>query len=64
VRGEFAVWVPAPHPVIYVDRFGVERTEAARLAGPTLIWATGNATYRLEGLPDLDSARAVAESMT
>lgn len=64
VRGDFAVWLPAPHPVVYVDRFGVERTEAARLAGPTLIWATGTATYRLEGLPDPASARAVAESMT
>jgi hypothetical protein len=64
VRGEFGVWVPAPHPVVYIDRFGVERSEAARLAGPTLIWASDSATYRVEGLPDLDSARAVAESMT
>jgi hypothetical protein len=64
VRGDFAVWVPGPHPVVYVDRSGVERTEAARLAGPTLIWAADAATYRLEGFPDPGSARAVAESMT
>ncbi|GIJ72075.1 hypothetical protein [Virgisporangium ochraceum] len=64
VRGDFGVWVPAPHPVVYVDRFGVVRSEAARLAGPTLIWASDSATYRVEGLTDLDSARAVAESMT
>jgi hypothetical protein len=64
VRGDFGVWVPAPHPVVYVDRFGVERSEAARLAGPTLIWASRSATYRIEGLADLDAARAVAESMT
>jgi hypothetical protein len=64
VRADFAVWVPDPHPVVYIDRFGVERTEAARLAGPTLIWASGSATYRIEGLPDLVSARAVADSMT
>jgi hypothetical protein len=64
VRGDFAVWLPEPHPVVYVDRFGVTREEAARLAGPTLIWAGAAATYRLEGLTDLDSARAVADSMT
>lgn len=64
VRGDFAVWLPEPHPVVYVDRFGVEREEAARLAGPTLIWAADAATYRLEGLTDLESARAVADSMT
>lgn len=64
VRGDFGVWVPAPHPVVYIDRFGVERSSAARLAGPTLIWASESATYRIEGFPDVDSARAVAESMT
>jgi hypothetical protein len=64
VRGDFAVWVSQPHPVVYIDRFGVERTEAARLAGPTLIWADEAATYRIEGLADLASARAVADSMT
>jgi hypothetical protein len=64
VRGDFAVWVPDPHPVVYVDRFGVERVEAARLAGPTLIWAADAATYRLEGLSDLGAARAVVDSMT
>lgn len=64
VRGDLAVWVPGPHAVVYVDRFGAERTEAARLAGPTLIWVADRATYRLEGLIDLESARTVADSMT
>jgi hypothetical protein len=56
------IWLPGPHPVTYVDRDGAERTETARLAGPTLIWATGAVTYRLEGLPTLEEARAVALS--
>jgi hypothetical protein len=64
VQGDFAVWVSEPHPVVYVDRYGTERTEAARLAGPTLIWAAEAATYRLEGLTDINSALAVAYSMT
>ena len=57
------MWLPGPHPVTYVDRKGIERTETARLAGPTLIWATGTVTYRLEGLPTLKEARAVALSL-
>lgn len=64
VRGDFAVWVAQPHPVVYIDRYGVERIEAARLAGPTLIWASDTATYRVEGLADVRSALAVADSMT
>ena len=35
------IWVPEPHPVTYVGRDGVEHTETARLAGPTLIWTDG-----------------------
>jgi hypothetical protein len=57
------VWLPEPHPVTYVGRDGVERTETARLAGPTLIWSDGQVTYRLEGLKDLEEARAIALSL-
>jgi hypothetical protein len=57
-----AVWLPGPHPVTYVDRQGAERTETARLAGPTLIWSADTVTYRLEGLSTLEEARAVALS--
>jgi hypothetical protein len=64
VRDGFAIWVPDPHPVVYVDRFGMRHTSSARLSGPVLIWTVDAATYRLEGMPDLDSARAVADSMT
>ena len=63
VAGAQALWLPEPHPVSYVDRTGAERTETARLAGPTLIWSTGPVTYRLEGLATLAEARAVAGSL-
>lgn len=64
VRDGFGIWVPTPHPVVYTDRSGARRTEAARLAGPVLIWTVDDAAYRLEGIPDLDTARGVADSMT
>jgi len=58
-----AIWLPAPHPVTYVGRDGVERTETARLAGPTLIWTDGEVTYRLEGLTELAEARTIAVTL-
>ncbi len=59
----YGLWLPGPHPVTYVDRTGTERTDAARMAGPTLIWTRDAVTYRLEGVPDEPTARAVAESV-
>jgi hypothetical protein len=58
-----AAWLPGPHPVTYVGRDGVPRTETARLAGPTLVWATDTVTYRLEGITTLEEAIAVAGSV-
>ncbi|WP_433795116.1 hypothetical protein [Actinoplanes sp. CA-252034] len=58
-----AAWLPGPHPVTYVGRDGVERTGTARLAGPTLVWATDTVTYRLEGIGTLEEAIAVARSV-
>jgi hypothetical protein len=63
VGGEPGIWLPGPHAVTYVDRDGVERTETARLAAPTLIWVAGAITYRLEGLSTLEEARAAALSL-
>jgi hypothetical protein len=58
------VWLPSPHPVTYVGRDGVPRTETARLAGPTLIWASADSiTYRLEGIGTLAEATEVARSL-
>ncbi len=63
VDGRDAVWIAEPHPIAYVDRDGRERTESARLAGPSLLWERdaprGTVTQRLEG-PSLNRQRAVA----
>ena len=58
-----ALWLPTSHPVTYVDRGGVAHTEAARLAGPTLVWSAGAVTYRLEGVATLAEARTIAASL-
>ena len=57
------IWLREPHALTYVDRAGVERTATARLAGPTLIWEENLVTYRLEGITDLEQARAVGASL-
>jgi hypothetical protein len=58
-----AVWFAVPHAVTYVDRTGTVRVETARLAGPTLIWTDGAASYRLEGVANRDEALRIAESL-
>lgn len=61
--GTGGIWLKKPHPVTYVGRDGAERTETARLAGPTLIWSDGTVTYRLEGPATLAEARRIAGSL-
>ncbi|NUR30350.1 MAG: hypothetical protein HOV83_31610 [Catenulispora sp.] len=56
----YALWFPAPHPLVYIDRAGVERTETARLSGPCLVWEHQGVTYRLEGIGTSAEATAVA----
>jgi hypothetical protein len=67
VDGADAAWLAEPHEIVYVDRTGVERRETARLSGPCLVWqpllADRRTTARLEGIAQLDAARAVAESL-
>jgi hypothetical protein len=63
VKGGDALWMPRPHAVAYVDRFGVRHEETARLAGPTLVWSAGRVSYRLEGVPTLSEAVAIAASL-
>jgi len=63
VKGRDALWMPRPHAVAYVDRFGVRHEETARLAGPTLVWSDGRVSYRLEGVPALSEAVAIAASL-
>jgi hypothetical protein len=63
VKGNFALWLPHPHAVVYVDRAGIRHEETARLAGTTLIWSDGRVSYRLEGVPTMAEAVAIAASM-
>jgi hypothetical protein len=67
VNGQEAAWLADPHEISYVDRDGVERRETARVSGPCLVWETtlGDrvVTARLEGIGELPTARAVAETL-
>jgi hypothetical protein len=63
VSGDFAVWVGAPHELVYVDRAGRYHTESARLSAKTLIWQHDTVTLRLEGDFTIGEARAIAESV-
>jgi hypothetical protein len=67
VSGRDAVWFANAHEISYVDREGRERTEQARIAGPSLIWerpvAGRRVTMRLEGDQPRDRAITVAESI-
>lgn len=63
VDGDHGFWVDRPHPVFYLDRDGVQREEAARLAVSTLIWERGGVTHRVEGASTRAEALAIAESL-
>jgi hypothetical protein len=59
-----SLWLRQSHPIVVLNPDGTQRSESARLSGPALIWQHEGVTLRLEGVSDLSSARAVAESMT
>jgi hypothetical protein len=62
VAGNDAWWFGAPHNLVLLDPDGSERTESARVAGPTLVWVDGDGvTFRLEGA-GRDRAVEIAES--
>ena len=67
VGGREAVWLAKSHPIVYVDRQGMERTEQARIAGPSLVWQRtvdgSEVTLRLEGNVSLARALAIAGSV-
>ena len=64
IAGDNAVWVPAPHPLYYIDRDQMVRTESARLSGKTLIWQRGEVTLRLEGEFTKEQAVEIANSVS
>lgn len=67
VSGRDAVWLSRPHPIVYVDREGVERTAGTRISGPSLVWqrttAGADVTLRLEGDVSQPRAQAIAQSV-
>lgn len=60
---EPAIWIDGTHPLVYIDRAGVNRTETARLAAKTLLWQQNGITYRLEGERSLEEMTAIAKSL-
>lgn len=60
--GRGALWFKSPHELVFVDKQGVEHTAQARAAGPTLVWQYDDLTLRLEGIPDMARATAIATS--
>jgi hypothetical protein len=57
VGGREAWWLGTPHDLVLLAPDGTERTETARVAGPTLVWLDDDGvTFRLEGA---QRARAV-----
>jgi hypothetical protein len=59
----YALWIPGPHALTYIDRDGVPHTDAQRLSGPTLVWQHSTVTYRLEGAANPEQAVAIAGSI-
>jgi hypothetical protein len=64
VSGADALWLKEPHSVTYVGRDGTPAEASARLSGATLIWQSGQVTYRLEGELNLAEAAAIAASLS
>ncbi|GGT02997.1 hypothetical protein GCM10010156_71180 [Planobispora rosea] len=62
VDGSRASWIPAKHGLSYLPRGGGPPV-ATRLSGPTLIWQRGGVGLRLEGVPDRERAREIAQSV-
>lgn len=62
VAGREAWWFGTPHDLVLLAPDGTERTESARVAGPTLVWVDDGVTFRLEGAGDRDRAVEIASS--
>jgi hypothetical protein len=57
-----ALWLPTAHQVSVVADDGTRQQLAPRLAAPTLVWAQGPLTLRLEGDHTLERAIEIADS--
>jgi hypothetical protein len=64
VNGLEGYWLSgAPHFFMYVDREGDQHFDEGRVVGDTLIWTSGETTYRLESALGKDAAIRLAESL-
>lgn len=64
VNGSPGYWISgAPHFFFYIDPEGNSVEDTHRQVGDTLIWSTGEVTYRLESALDMDAAIRLAESL-
>jgi hypothetical protein len=64
VNGAQGYWISgAPHFFFYIDPEGNSVDDTHRQVGDTLIWSTGEETYRLESALDMDAAIKFAESL-
>lgn len=63
VDGSAGYWITGAHYFFYVDETGKEVDETYRIVGDTLIWTTGEMTYRIESSIGMDAAIQLAESL-
>ena len=64
VDGSPGWWISgAPHFFYYIDPEGNAVEDTHRQVGDTLIWTSGDVTYRLESSLDMEAAISLAESL-
>ena len=63
VGGSPGYWIEGAHFFTYVDETGKDIQDSHRVVGDTLIWTTGEMTYRIETSLGKDAAIALAESL-
>ena len=64
VDGSQGWWISgAPHFFYYIDPEGNAVEDTHRQVGDTLIWSTGDVTYRLESSLGMEAAISLAESL-
>jgi hypothetical protein len=57
------IWIRGAHQIGYLDRTGNFETDTVRRSGPVLLWGAAGVTYRIEGLPHMADALAIARSV-
>jgi hypothetical protein len=63
VGGSPGYWIKGAHFFTYIDETGKDVDDSHRVVGDTLIWTTGEMTYRIETSLGKDAAIALAESL-